>query len=233
MFDHDSIYKVLDSHFAAHLVRDYEDERAQGSSGETPPDAPESMLDDLIDELDEVLEDLHEQYGQAPKALNAIVFGFMDGVVAWSDGSYSTFEDEYIQDMGNVRFADLDAEIAAYTESFEGNRDWGEAALGYVRHVAVSLENAKVEGADALLLAQAIGFARGADTAEDYEWKVIQDSLGNIIVTDEDALDEFNFNRMNATGGGLLGKISNALEIDLSELESALGGADDEDGEDA
>ena len=222
MFDHDSIYKVLDSHFAAHLIRNREDEPTLNDAGEALPDAPESMLDDLIDELDETLEDLHGQYGQAPKALNAIVFGFMDGVVAWSDGSYSTFEDEYIQDMRNARFAEPDAEVAAYLSDYEGNRDWSEAAMGYLRRIAKSLENAQVDDADALLLAQAIGFARGADTAEDYEWKVIQDLAGNIIVTDEEALDEFTFNRMNASGGGLLDKISSALGIDFGELESAL-----------
>jgi hypothetical protein len=78
--------------------------------------------------------------------------------------------------------------------------------------------------------ARAKGFIWGADVAEDYGWRFIQ--IGNgVVVTDEEALDEYSMRQFEASGGDLLGRISNALGIDLGEIATALEEAAGEEAE--
>lgn len=228
MFDHDVLYKVLDSHFVKHLVREGEQATADGTAENTgtaspAPDAPDNMLEDLLDELDEVLQEFANQYGRIDGALDMMAIGFIDGVLAQSDGSYSSYEDSYVEDMKNARFSALDKAIAEFSEGFDGNRNWDEAAMGYVRHVDSAGDKPAKNLDDATWQARAIGFIYGADLAEDYEWKIIEDPVGNILVTDEDAIQEYSARMLTAaSGGSLLNRISDVLGIDLSALESAL-----------
>ena len=233
MFDHDALYRALDSHFTGHLVRNNEDRVSEDA--ETPlPDMPDVMLDDLIDELDGTLEEVHEDFKQVPNAAVAVSYGFADGVLAQADSSYTTFEDSYVADMRNADYAEIDQAIDAFAAEFEGNRDWSEAAKGYVRSLTQG-DDPSHDLSDAIWRAQAVGFIYGADTSQDYEWKVMQDPAGNIIVTDEEAIEEYSRRQLSANGiSGLFGKISDMMGIDLGELEAALEeAAGDEDEEDA
>ena len=228
MFDHDILYKVLDSHFVKHLAREGEqvttDETTENAGAASPiPDAPDNMLEDLLDELDEVLQEFIDQYGRIDGALDMMAIGFIDGVLAQSDGSYSSYEDSYVEDMKNARFAALDKAIAEFSEGFDGNRNWDEAAMGYVRHVDGAGDKPAEDLDNATWQARAIGFIYGADLAEDYEWKIVEDPAGNILVTDEDAIQEYSTRKLVASSGGnLLDRISDVLGIDLGALESAL-----------
>jgi len=229
MFDHDALYRALDSHFVGHLVRSGEEQ--VGEDADAPlPDRPDVVLDDLIDELDGVLEELHEEFKQVPNAPVAVAYGFIDGVLAQSDSSYTTYEDSYVADKRNADYAELDQAIDEFSADFDGNRDWSEAAKGYARSVTQGSELER-DLNDGLWRAQAAGFIYGADTSEDYEWKVMQDSAGNILITDEEAIEEYSARQLSANGvGGLFGKISDMLGIDLGELEAALEEAADNEG---
>ena len=244
MFDRDAIYNVLDAHFVNHLVRDGEvvpageaesadaGADATGAEGQALAlDMPDNMIEDLLDELEDTLEELHGEYDYPPEALGAIAVGFIDGVLAYSNGSYSSFEDAYFEDAQNGAYAAVDEVVTDWAGQFEGNRDWGEAAKGYLRH-AVKLDEGEAPEVDEVVLqAQAQGFVYGADLCEDYEWKVIQASSGCVMVTDEDAIEEFSMRQLekSGAGGGLFERVFNALGIDLNELEAALGGVDDDD----
>jgi len=261
MFDRDSLYNVIDSHFVNHLLRPNEaaapadaadagdDESGSGdaatSSGMTARegtapraaasgaasadasrhvDAPENMLDDLLDELDGALEELQGDFSGSPKALTAAAIGFIDGVLAQSSGSYATFEDEYVEDAKNEVFDAIDEPITVFAEQFDGSRDWGEAAKGYIRHVAKADDGGAAELDEVACRAQAQGFIYGADICEDYEWKVLQIADGSVLVTDEEAIEEFQMRQLqDSAPGGLFSKFFNSMGIDLSELEEALG----------
>ena len=219
MFDRDALYNVLDSHFVSHLIREGEDISAgQGSfaeagadssdsGGDFSEDMPDNMLEDLLDELDDALADLHDDYDYASDALGAAAIGFIDGVLAQSSDSYASFEDAYFTDAKNAAYASADAAISDWASQFGGNRDWGEAALGYLRHVTGG-DDGSADAADVADLdnvvwqAQAQGFIYGADLSEDYEWKVIQAPNDCILVTDEDALGEFSMRQLEKSGGG-------------------------------
>lgn len=234
MFDHDALYRVLDTHFVGHLVR--EGEARVSEDGQELPDMPDVMLEDLIDELDAALEELHEEFDGVANAPVAVAYGFIDGVVAQADGSYTSYEDAYVADMRNADYADLDRAIQQFTQEFDGNRDWDEAALGYLREVTKGGDSDR-NLEDAFWLAQAKGFVYGADLSEDYEWKVMVDASGNIIVTDEEAIDDFTMRKLSeeGNGNGLFGKLTDMLGIDLGKLEAALGEVveEEEDAENA
>ena len=222
MFDHDVLYQIVDSHFIKHLVRD--DDTVQAEGNEPIPDAPENMLEDFLGELDEALEDLHKEFDYSPENLSAAVFGFVDGVLACSSGEYSSYEDSYFEDSNNSTFASVDGPISDYAEAFDGNRDWGEAAKGYVRHVIATGETVPETIDDLFWQARAQGFIYGADLCEDYEWKVIQTPEGDVLITDEEAIDEYSMRQLEASGGvgGIFGKMFDALGIDMGEFEKAL-----------
>ena len=234
MFDHNAIYQVLDGHFVMHLVREGESISEDAESGNEADgaqlDTPEIMLEDLIDEIDGALEELHVEYNGDQKCLVAIIVGFVDGALAQSDGLYTSYEDAYVEDMRNARFTAIDDVVDSYAADFDGNRNWGEAAMGYIRH-AVDADEDAPENLDGLeWQARAKGFIWGADVAEDYGWRFIQ--IGNgVVVTDEEALDEYSMRQFEASGGDLLGRISNALGIDLGEIATALEEAAGEEAE--
>ena len=237
MFDRDSIYNVIDSHFVKHLLRPDEnpaaidaalageaEPEADGSATPVPDiDVPENMLDDLLDELDGALEELQGDFNGSLKALTAAAIGFVDGVVAQSSGSYTTYEDEYVEDAKNSAFANIDKAITGFSAEFDGNRDWGEAAMGYIRQAAKNDGEVPADLNEEACRAQAQGFIYGADTCEDYEWKIIQVGEGSVLITDEEAIEEFQMRQLNDSApGGLFGKVFDALGIDLKELEEAL-----------
>lgn len=230
MFDRDAICKVIDSHFGGRLVCDNETEENADGDVERP-DIPESMLDDLLDEIEATLEELSEEREWPPKAFTAIAVGFVDGVLAYSNGTYSSYEDAYVADMKNEAYSTLDAIVDECSADFDGNRDWGEAAKGYLRQ-AIEASGASPDDADEdMCRAQVKGFIYGADACEDYEWKIVQTSDDRVVVTDEEALEEFTLRQLSGSksGGGLLGRVFNALGIDLSELEAAIAGAVEEE----
>ena len=239
MFDYDALYKVLDSHFVNHLARPGEEEPAgedtvEADGGELAPvDLPDNMLEDVLDELDGALEELHDEYGYSLEELTAAAIGFIDGVLAQSNGSYTSYEDAYIEDAGNGAYSVVDAAITSFAEEFDGNRDWGEAAKGYLRHVA-KVDDGATSGVDgAMWQPQAQGFVYGADACEDYEWKVIQAPNDIIVITDEEAIEDFSMRQLEASGSGnLFDRVFNALGIDLDELKDAFGDDDDDDNDD-
>ncbi|HAM15778.1 MAG TPA: hypothetical protein DCP91_07965 [Eggerthellaceae bacterium] len=223
MFEYEALYKVVDAHFVNHVLRDGEEETpadADGADAPVPTDAPDNMIEDLLGELDGTLEDLSGECERSNAALNAIAWGFVDGVLAKSNDSYSSYEDAYVEDMRNEAFSEIDDFLTDFSARFEGSRDWGEAAKGYVRHVAESIERPDSEIDSDALKAQGQGFVYGADACEDYEWKLIQTQAGNILVTDEEALEEFSMRQLEASGSGsLFERVFGALGIDLDELE--------------
>ena len=237
MFDRDSIYNVIDSHFVKHLLRPSENPAAidaalaaevesvaDGTAEPVPEiDVPDNMLDDLLDELDGALEELQGDFDGSLKALTAAAIGFVDGVVAQSNGSYTTYEDEYVEDAKNCTFAAIDKAITGFSAGFDGSRDWGEAAMGYIRRAAKNDGDVPAELDEEACRAQAQGFIYGADTCEDYEWKVIQVGEGSVLITDEEAIEEFHMQKLDdSSPGGLFGKVFDALGIDLKELEEAF-----------
>ena len=203
---------------------------AAGTAGSADGgDFPDNMLDDVLDELDEALEEIHDEFDGSTEAVTAAAIGFIDGVLAQSNGSYTTYEDAYVSDMRNEAYAALDDAVTAFAEDFDGNRDWGEAAKGYMRHATQTDGEVTVDLDKVAWQAQAQGFVYGADLCEDYEWKVIQAPSGGIVVTDEEAIEEFSMRQLQKQGqGGLFERVFNALGIDLDELKEAFEGVDED-----
>ena len=240
------ILGIADSHLVLHLLAPGEADIPQDEDAQTESDAlaapadsaqsflPENLVQDFLDEANDMIDDVADMYAGATGWEKPLVFGFVDGVLAVSNDTWSTLEDSYCENMGDSAFADIDAAIDQLASDFEGERAWDEAAKGHVRAEAARLEAGLATLDAAFWAAYAHGFMYGADAAYDLEWKVIVTPANNALLTDEDAMGEAALARMQAEsdagGESLIDRVLNMIGIDPDELAVALG-LDDEEGE--
>lgn len=230
------ILAIADSHFTPHLLgpgeqdvppaqpATNEGDAAAANQDNTNKFLPENLVEDFLDEASDMLEELEDTYAQHPKWDQALVFGFVDGVLAAGDDSWSTYEDSYYEDAGNADFKTLDAAISQIDADFDGLRPWDEAAKGYIRKEVKRSGDASAAQDQDLWTMCAHGFIYGADAGYDQEWKVIVTPAGNALVTDEDSITEAALAQIEAESGSgsLLGRVFDMMGIDLNELEAAV-----------
>lgn len=230
MIDASNILAIASSHFTLHLLAPGEADVPPEGGEETTTPLPENLVEDFLDEALDMVDEIAELYVDKKGWEKALVFGFTDGVLAVSDGSWSTCEDSYFEDADNPDYAAIDAAIDEIVADFDGSRPWDEATKGYVRK-AIARADADPTAMDQdLWTACAHAFVYGAEAAYDLEWKVVVTPAGNLLITDEEAIDDALMAKMAAdsNSGSLLDRIFDMVGIDPNELAAALG-ADDAD----
>ena len=251
MVDELDIFRIADSHLVLHLLAPDEADIPQSEDAQTAdtepaePAAPanptqdflpENLVQDFLDEASDMFDDVEDVYAEASGWEKPLIFGFVDGVLAVSNDTWSALEDSYYENMSDPAFADIDAAIDRLTAEFEGERCWDEAAKGHVRAEVARLETDPATLDAAFWAVYAHGFMFGADAAYDLEWKVIVTPANNVMLTDEDAVNEATLARLQAesgaNGSSLFDRVLNMIGIDPNELAAALGLDDDEDEDD-
>ena len=240
------ILKIADSHLTLHLLAPDEADIPQADNAQETSDAPtepadqtqsflpENLVQDFLDEACDMFDDVEDAYGELVGWEKPLVFGFVDGVLAVSNDTWSALEDSYFENMDDPAFGDIDEAIDRLEEDFEGERAWDEAAKGHVRAEAARLEIDPSTLDTAFWTVYAHGFMYGADAAYDLEWKVVVTPANNVLLTDEDAVSEAALARLqaesDANGGSLIDRVLNMMGVDPDELAAALD-FDDEEGE--
>lgn len=219
-----NILALADSHFTLHLLGPDEPDIPPEGGEETTVPLPENLVEDFADEVADMVDEVVDDYAQRTGWERPLVYGFADGVLAVSDGSWSTFEDSYFEDVRNPNFSGVDAEIDRIAADFEGSRPWDEAAKGYVRSAVTRTETDPSVLDQDLWATCAHGFFYGADAAYDQEWKIVVTPAGNLLLTDEDSIAEAAHAQMQmgSGSGSLMDRLFNLVGIDPDELKAAL-----------
>ena len=234
MMEERDIYEIADLHLVLHLLAPNEADAPQAETEDAqaaPSFLPENLVQDFLDEASDMFDDVEDTYANSTGWEKPLIFGFVDGVLAVSNDTWSSLEDAYYENMADAAFADIDAAIDHLAEDFEGERPWDEAAKGHVRAEVARLETDPATLDTAFWAVYAHGFMYGADAAYDLEWKVVVTPANNVLLTDDDAVNEAALARLQAEtgqGGSLIDRVLNMIGVDPDELAAALG-IDDED----
>ena len=229
MIDTTAIMALADAHFTPHLLGPNEPDISPNGEGEGTQPIPENLAEDFVDEVADMFDDIAEDYSQYKGWQQALVFGFVDGVLALTDESWSTFEDSYYEDAANPDFAAADAAIDQVVADFDGSRPWDEAAKGYIRSAIARTEAKPSASGSFPWTACAHAFIYGAEAAYDCEWKIVVTPAGNLLITDEESIEEAALAQMEGKSGSLLDRVFDMMGINLDELAAAIGEDDPEE----
>ena len=229
MVNASGILAIADSHFTLHLLGPDEADISPEGGEPTQEPIPENLVEDFVDEVADMLEEIAGEYSKNKGWERALVFGFIDGVLALADGSWSDLEDSYYADASNPDFEVVDAALDDIVALFDGSRPWDETAKGYIRSAIARAEEDPAASGRFPWNACAHAFVYGAEAGYQYEWKVIVTPSGNLLLTDEECIEEAAIARASGESGSLIDRLFNMMGIDLDGLAAAIGIEDDDD----
>lgn len=203
-----------------------------------PADAPENLLDEIVEEGCVLVENMCQIYGGESVPFLA-TRSYLDGILAVGEKTYTDMEDVYAADRSNAGFAANDAAVDEYARAAAEQFDSGlfdEAGKGYMRFVRSRMleeGGASVPAEeDPSWQLQGRGYVFGLSWASDEGWMAIARNSDNaVLFTDEESIDEYSSRQaskvMKEKGAdGLLGQLSQMLGVEQGEMEAALGSFD-------